>query len=77
MKSQPETGVWAAVLHRAILDLSIPEEQAKAIAWIKSAEDHPGSFQFVADVLNQNPKELRQRIFLWQAEKRRSFQNAA
>ncbi|MEO5354997.1 MAG: hypothetical protein H7835_17560 [Magnetococcus sp. XQGC-1] len=77
MKSQPETGLWTAVLCRAILDLSIPEEQARATAWIKSSEEHPGSFQFVAEVLNQNPKELRRRIFLWRAEKGRTFQDAA
>ena len=59
----PEATLWSAVLNRAILDLDIPEEQISAKAWIISTENDVGSFHFVADMLDQHPDRLRQKIF--------------
>ncbi|MBF0461947.1 MAG: hypothetical protein HQL87_11165 [Magnetococcales bacterium] len=77
MNTQAETRLWTAVLSRAILDLDIPEESTKSFAWIRSPEEFPGSFVFVADVLNQEPAQLRRQIIQWHTQKTRSFQYAA
>ncbi|MEO5364689.1 MAG: hypothetical protein H7838_13880 [Magnetococcus sp. DMHC-8] len=77
MKNQPEVNLWIAVLSRAVLDLDLPEEQTRAMAWFKAPEEGPGSFAFVAEVLNQDPKSLRNRIMRWHKHKSSNFQHAA
>lgn len=77
VKKQSEVDLWVAVLSRAILDLDIPEEYTKAMAWIRSTEESPGSFHFVADAINQEPKTLRYRILRWHKLRRRQLQEAA
>lgn len=77
MKKQPEVNLWTAVLSRAMLDLDIPEECSKVLAWIKSTEESPGSFNFVADAINQEPNTLRYRILCWYKLRRRLLQEAA
>ncbi|MBF0183039.1 MAG: hypothetical protein HQM06_01430 [Magnetococcales bacterium] len=77
MKTQPEAKLWLAVLSRAILDLDHPEEGARAGAWIRSNNEGPGSFLYVADVLNQEPRMLRQRILDWYKRKNQSWPCAA
>ncbi len=77
MKNQPEINLWIAVLSRAILDLDLPDESVKVLAWLKSQEEGPGSFIFVSDILNQEPRALRQRIVRWHERKAQSFQQAA
>ncbi|MBF0583884.1 MAG: hypothetical protein HQL80_06555 [Magnetococcales bacterium] len=76
MKKQPEVNLWIAVLSRAIQDLDVPEESSKALAWIKSSDENPGSFNFVADVLNQEPKVLRHSIMRWYRQRLRLQQAA-
>lgn len=73
----PEATLWSAVLSRAIFDLDIPEERIGAKTWILSTKSDLGSFHFVADMLDQNPEKLRQKIFQSDRQKLHALRSAA
>ena len=62
LADQPAIKLWAAVLTQAIEDLESPVERGGAMEWLKTPGDEIGSFGWVADVLDMDPKRLRERI---------------
>ena len=59
-----EVSLWAAVLHRAILDYKkgTGKVQESAQAWIESDENCVASFVWVCDIFDLNHKFAREKI---------------
>ncbi len=56
--STPENDLWASVLEQALSDLSERLYRQKALLWFSSREHHPGSFLFICDALNLDPRKV-------------------
>ena len=76
VEESSELALWAAVLEQAIADLDVLEERTKAISWFTSDRMGFGSFYFVADMLDQHPEKLRQRIFHYRRQQVELLQGA-
>lgn len=77
LHTQPEITLWVAVLERALLDLEIPRKRTCTLAWIRSKESGLGSFNFVAEILEQDPKKMRHMILQMDQRQMQSLQKAA
>ncbi|MBF0463396.1 MAG: hypothetical protein HQL87_18705 [Magnetococcales bacterium] len=75
--STPETRLWAAVLRQAVDDLEHSDTRLDAKLWLESDDDEPGSFVFVATVLDVDPRRLRKRILQIDKANRRQYRYAA
>jgi hypothetical protein len=51
--------LWASVMHNAIEDLERADECCSAANWFISNVTYVGSYLWVCDVLNLNPKIIR------------------
>jgi hypothetical protein len=58
-QSSVERDLWAAVLDRAVLDLAIPEERIKTLAWFRSHGNDIGSFVWICMILDLEPSRVR------------------
>jgi hypothetical protein len=52
--------LWFAVLERAVLDLDMPKEREDATRWFISNIYDIGSFLFICDMFDIDPKVIRQ-----------------
>ena len=58
----PERALWRAVLRLAIADMAVPGFRAAAMRWIDSQDSHAGSFLWICDMTEIDPRDVRRRV---------------
>ena len=62
MADQPEINLWMAVIEQAIGDLDDPAERGGALDWLRDPQDAIGTFQWIAFLMDMDPRTLLSRV---------------